>query len=87
MSNQFRDSLAVDVMIGYDSAHTGSEYVAVADAVLRSPEMQQIKTSLNRLAHFGFVVSGDPEDDEDAYARMMLRRVGLSPHVIEWVLG
>lgn len=90
MSTELRDSLAADVTVGLDSAHNQeSVEVAVADAILRSPEMQAIKVSLARFARYSYDVSTGTGDEADVtnHARMMLRRSGLPKHVTDWVLS
>lgn len=76
------DSLAADVQVGFDSqgADCGGMDIPIAEAILRSPEMQQIKLALFRFANM-------PGQGSSTPPKLMLRRVGLSPHVIEWVLG
>lgn len=88
---QFRDSLAADVVVGLDTelVNGAMEEQAVADAILRSPEMQAIKVSLARFARYSYDASTGAGDDADVtnHARMMLRRSGLPKHVADWVLS
>ena len=81
--SQFRDSLAADVTVGFDSAHNQEPIeIAVADAILRSPEMQAIKVSLFRLS-----TSQTPSIDPEYWRGIRLRRSGLPQHVADWVLS
>lgn len=91
MSTELRDSLAADVTVGFDAAFQQGIPcdVPIADAILRSPEMQAIKVSLARFALYSYDDSTGVGDDADVtnHARMMLRRSGLPKHVADWVLS
>lgn len=91
MSTELRDSLAADVAVGWDAAF--DEGIPcdkpIADAILRSPEMQAIKVSLARFARYSYDASAGTGDEADVtnHARMMLRRSGLPKHITDWVLS
>lgn len=92
--NEFRDSLAADVTVGFDYAFNNQIPcdVPIAEAVLRSPEMQQIRITLRRmsavLAH-QHVISSEHDDALDAEYRRRdaLINYGLPDHVIAWVMA
>lgn len=81
--SQFRNSIAVDIQVGLDYADNNYYVNApekAADQVLRSPEMQQIKSTLKRLAAR---TKMSQENSHEA----VLQFYGLPDHVIEWVLS
>lgn len=93
-NNQFRDSLAADVVVGYDYAFNSniSCDVPIADAILRSPEMQQIRVTLRRMAAvlaYQHVISSEHDDAADVECRRRdaLVNYGLPDHVIAWVMA
>lgn len=98
MNTQFRESLAADVMVGIDQQAQGAGIglvvpveLVVADAILRSPEMQQIRITLRRMAAvlaYQHVISSEHDDAADVEHRRRdaLINYGLSDHVIAWVM-
>lgn len=81
--NDFRDSLALDVMVGFDSAAitgTSCEF-PIADAILRSPEMHQIKHALLTMSKAA--VSRQIVDTPRQY----LEVYDLPRNVVDWVLS
>lgn len=83
MTQRLIDSLATDVVLGYDRASrigvSCEEPIAVA--ILSSPELQQIKSTLLRMA--AQIEQHNWFDSK----RDVLVNYGLPDHVIEWVLG
>ena len=78
MTTSFRDSLVADVELADSGDYLYSiDGEGIADAILRSPEMQSIKMGLRRMA---LRIPYETERD-------VLIMFGLPDHVIEWVLS